>query len=51
MKYHNELVKAGISQGNTADLLHFYETSSAHIKDLYRLPLNLVILSYKIQKK
>ncbi|CAL4200187.1 unnamed protein product [Meganyctiphanes norvegica] len=45
-KYHDELVNAGISKESTEDLITFFENCSAHHKDLYRLPLNLVILTW-----
>ncbi|CAL4096703.1 unnamed protein product [Meganyctiphanes norvegica] len=45
-KYHNELVSAGKSTQSTDELLIFFKGCSAHHKDLYRLPINLVILSW-----
>ncbi|CAL4066629.1 unnamed protein product, partial [Meganyctiphanes norvegica] len=45
-KHHNELISAGLSRQSTEDLLRFYDSCSSHHKDLYRLPINLVILSW-----
>ncbi|CAL4091019.1 unnamed protein product, partial [Meganyctiphanes norvegica] len=45
-QYHDELVASGVSKASTMDLLKFYDSCSARHKDLYRLPINLVILSW-----
>ncbi|CAL4113591.1 unnamed protein product, partial [Meganyctiphanes norvegica] len=44
--YHEEMIRAGMSHENTEELIKFYESCSAQHKDLYRLPINLVILSW-----
>ncbi|CAL4059813.1 unnamed protein product, partial [Meganyctiphanes norvegica] len=45
-KYHEELIAAGLSTQSSDDLLHFYKSCSDRHKDLYRLPINLVILAW-----
>ncbi|CAL4135394.1 unnamed protein product [Meganyctiphanes norvegica] len=45
-KYHDEFIKAGVSGQSTDDLLKFYKSCSTRHKQLYRLPINLVILAW-----
>ncbi|CAL4166019.1 unnamed protein product [Meganyctiphanes norvegica] len=45
-KYHDEMINSGDSKESTEDLLNFYESCSAQHKDLYRLPINLTMLSW-----
>ncbi|CAL4126216.1 unnamed protein product [Meganyctiphanes norvegica] len=45
-KYHDEFITAGQSKESSEDLLKFYARCSARHKDLYRLPINLVILAW-----
>ncbi|CAL4130223.1 unnamed protein product, partial [Meganyctiphanes norvegica] len=46
LKYHDELIKAGLSSQSTDDLLNFFDGCSSRHKDLYSLPINLAILSW-----
>ncbi|CAL4166233.1 unnamed protein product [Meganyctiphanes norvegica] len=45
-KYHDELIMVGLSNESTEELLLFFAQCSARHKDLYRLPINLVILAW-----
>ncbi|CAL4123022.1 unnamed protein product, partial [Meganyctiphanes norvegica] len=46
VKYHDEMIAAGISTQSSGELLQFYSSCSDRHKELYRLPINLVILAY-----
>ena len=45
-KYHDEMINAGDSIQKSEDLVVFYSNCSDRIKEIYRLPINLVILAY-----
>ena len=45
-RYHDELIAAKESQESSEDLLNSYENLSENSKELYRLPINLAILSW-----
>ncbi|MPC30360.1 hypothetical protein E2C01_023622 [Portunus trituberculatus] len=45
-RYHEEMWKHGRSKQDTEDLINYIKNSESHLKSHYRLPLNLVLLTW-----
>ncbi|XP_063867872.1 uncharacterized protein LOC135104402 [Scylla paramamosain] len=45
-KYHEEMWKHGRSKQDTENLISYMKNSESHLKNHYRLPLNLVLLTW-----
>ncbi|CAL4066543.1 unnamed protein product [Meganyctiphanes norvegica] len=45
-KYHDEMIAAGLSTQSTYDLIRYFNSISDRHQELYRLPINLVILAW-----
>ncbi|KAG7173876.1 NACHT, LRR and PYD domains-containing protein 10-like 8, partial [Homarus americanus] len=43
-KYHDEMLRQGLSTGDTEEIVEYVKKSEIHLQKHYRLPLNLVVL-------